>query len=490
MPKEKIVKKQPKRKIAELIENFPILGLIRYEWRWKKNNRWRMPKMNIHVQRADPESMHLQASNCPYYGRAYIGRENGDRGTRFEYMIAVNHDDMEVSRLLWEQDDPEKMSKDIFQVISPDEVSYLVWVSAIRWYEPSSEEREKETGGDLFGKENTGMELDVIVFRRPKKASFKELIETADHQKQEREEAYKYFPKKMPEFPGIHQGLSDGCKMHAFLSGGGLRVVCLDNDGKDVAYGEHPHIEEALDHLEEDFLAGGRPYEEVYGKLYPHYLTGSTLPTSNLDARIRRGETFDCWRERDEIIFELKGYAHTETPKNVLDQIERTGSAVQWRNRGYLYQTERTRFPSGDPAFSTKVISSPLNRDGANPWMYDVVKTGRGENFWEAVKKAFSAPEIEIHQAGNMTELLDVIAAGTDPYVLGPEAVRIEYQDYIIRGMHYFGNENPDTVCNLDYLVDMDQLRPLVEKLLRDKTSFITETGTHDMVCTLVWMIQ
>ncbi len=395
------MKRQPKARITELIENFPTLGLTRYEWRWKKNNRWRNPKMNIHVQLADPETMHLQAKNCDYLGRSYVIGKNDDRGTRFEYLIAINHDDMEIARLLWERGELEKMSKDIFQIASPEQVSYLVWVSVTTWYKPASEEREAETDGILFSTEKTGVELHIIVFRKPKNLSFEELIKTADRQKKEREEAYKYPPKKMPEFAKIHQALKDGCRIHAFLSGGGLRVVRLENnDGSKSYYGEHPHIEDALEILEEDVLAGGRPYNKVYGKMHPHYLTGSTLPTSNIDSWLRRGSTFDCWQKNGRVVFELRGYAQTETPKEVEERLKEMeeGEVVLWSNRGYVYATGKDRFPNGDPCTSTKIVESPPGKDNADPWMYHITKIGQGENLWVAMKEAFEAPEVEVQK--------------------------------------------------------------------------------------------
>jgi hypothetical protein len=391
------------KKKAKLFEDFPILRSLEHEWRWRtiKNAPWAKPKLNVRVQLADPEAMHLQARNINYLDQCYaIRAENDDRGTRFEYLVAVNHNDMQIATLFWEHSEHEKMFKDIFKMVPPNKVSYLAWVSVIEWHKPASEQREIETNGILFGLQKTGVELNIIVFRKPQDASFEELIETADRQKKEREEAYKFPPKEMPEFPGIHQALADGCLLHAFSSGGGLRVVHLKLEGKTKGYGEHPHIEEALKYLEEDFLAGGRPYNEVYGKSKAHYLTGATLSTSNLDWWIRKGSTFDCWQENDEIVVVLEGCAQTETPKEVEEQIERTGAAVQWRHRDYLYQTERSNFPNGDPCLSTKIIKTPPGKAGrgSDPWMYPITKTGRGQNFWEAMKQAFDAPEVEVRK--------------------------------------------------------------------------------------------
>src|SRR3989344_9530066 len=107
---------------------------------------------------------------------------------------------------------------------------------------------------------------------------------------------------------GLGQALAEGSKIHGFLSGGGLRVVIVKSKQKLRGYGEHPSVDEALIHANEDFLAGGRPYKEVYGKVHTHYLTGSRDTTSPLDAWLRQGNTFDAYRVgENQIVVDLKG---------------------------------------------------------------------------------------------------------------------------------------------------------------------------------------
>lgn len=111
------------------------------------------------------------------------------------------------------------------------------------------------------------------------------------------------------EFEGISQALFEGCRLHAFRSGGGLMVVRVSEaDGKLRGYGEHPHIDEALDYADEDYLAGGRKYTDVYGKIHPHYLTGNSNAISPLDAWVKRGRTFDAFCDNDGFVVELHGY--------------------------------------------------------------------------------------------------------------------------------------------------------------------------------------
>lgn len=195
---------------------------------------------------------------------------------------------------------------------------------------------------------------------------------------------------------GIEKALQDGCNIHAFLSGGGLRVVRIEQYGVLKGYGEHPSIDHAIYHADDDFLAGGRDYKTVYGGEHLHYLTGSLSTTSPLDAWVRQGRTFDAYKRDGDVVFELHGYSETDIPPEVLKEVDEMGQTVTWRSRGYTYETSGSRFPNGKACHSTRVIEWPKGRDGADPWMYKIVKTGAGKNFTEALEKAFEATEVEI----------------------------------------------------------------------------------------------
>lgn len=196
---------------------------------------------------------------------------------------------------------------------------------------------------------------------------------------------------------GIEQALRDGCRLHAFRSGGGLRVVRLEKDGKLRAYGEHPQVEDALSHSNEDFNAGGRPYDQVYGGSKPNYLTGSDKPTSNLDLWLLQGRTFDAWQDDTNVVFQLKGLVEVKTPQAIIDRVLETHRSEVWKHRGYTYTTSRSHFPSGDPCTSTKVVKDPgVNIDDSDCWMYHITKTGLGIDFAEAMKNALVADEVEV----------------------------------------------------------------------------------------------
>lgn len=205
--------------------------------------------------------------------------------------------------------------------------------------------------------------------------------------------------KSIQGLVGIEKALKEGCKLHAFRSGGGLRVVTIDKDEETKGYGEHPHVEDALSHANEDFLAGGRPYNEVYGEngLKPGYLTGSSTPTNSLDSWLLQGHIFDAWQDGDNITFQFKGLIIGKTPKAICDEVLRSGEPVTWENRGYTYRSTKFRFPNGEYGVSSEVIKSPKDKKpNSDPWMYYITKTGHGKDLWTAMGKAFEAEEVEV----------------------------------------------------------------------------------------------
>lgn len=370
-----------------------------------------IPTLEVKYQIADISMMHLQAKNMPYDAYGYIW--NGDkRGTRLQYAIAVDADGKRLGELRWESNLKAKyfdtFLKDIFNTVAPDQVKEIYWVTVHHWYDEPDPNRVDAINPDL-GTTIKEIEIEVIIFRRPRNKSFAEIIDRAEQQKKKCEEAYLRFPTKMPRYRGIERALREGCRMHGFSSGGGLRVIRLEKITKPakpikgiigysklIAYGEHPHVEDTLKHLNEDYFAGGRPYKKVYGKKHPHYLTGDRFSSSNIDYWLRSGNSFDCWFENGEVYFQLSGYGVTSAPKDVVDKVRETGTSIQWHDRGYTYETTAVAFANGEIGCSSAVIETPADRPNNDPWMYHIQKTGHGQNFWEAMIAAFAAPEIEI----------------------------------------------------------------------------------------------
>lgn len=351
-------------------------------------------EMRIRVQRADLNSMHLKPDNITSSNRSYVMHEDGYRGQRYQFFAVVDKEGNVIRRLYQFRDGEGLMSKDIFAEIGPTEVKeveYALWITQHRWHEAPDDESQS-----LFGK-LVKSDIDVIVFRRPKPMSWLELIKLADDLKHEREDARNHPPDDRPQLVGIYQALEDGCKMHAFLSGGGLRVIRLEHKETLKGYGEHPDVVEALVYAGEDYVAGGRPYDEVYGKIYPHYLTGQSLPASNIDAWIRMGRSFDVWQEGKEIVFQLNGYHDTTAPESVATRA-RAGERVRWVERGFVFESYPYVFANSEVGYGTEVISKPEGKAHNDAFFFRITKTGRSLDLWEAMAAAFDAEEVEVER--------------------------------------------------------------------------------------------
>lgn len=195
--------------------------------------------------------------------------------------------------------------------------------------------------------------------------------------------------------PGIKAALAAGCRLHAFRSGGGLRVLRLELDGDLKGYGEHPNVEDALTHVSEDYLAGGRPYAAVYGRTHPHYLTGSSSTSTPLDAWLLKGATFDAWQEGDEIVFKLEGMEENESPEDLNQRVKDEGSFTWTSERGVTYEATPFRFANDEIGSSIKVVSNP---NDVQPWMWHATQTGRAKDFFGAIAKAFDAQPMELRK--------------------------------------------------------------------------------------------
>ena len=387
---------QPLTKLAKLTEQFPSIANTRsyFMWRPTPTAKLRYPITHVSVQKADTDLMQFQGKNTSL--GSYVSRGDSElRGERAQYLSAHNERGKKIgSTLTWHTEKSAKIyAKDLFQHKDQSKIAYLSLETVYTWHKPSPE------GSDIvFDSNIVGVEVNIIIYPKPKDTSWPELVTLSEKIKKEQENAWRYNPKVMPKLAGIHIALKQGLKLHAFLSGGGLRVMSLSNkDGDEKAYGEHPHVEEALNHLDEDFLAGGRSYSETYGPngIYTHYLTGSPLPTSNIDSWLRRGNTFDAWQENGTIFFELHGYKHQEMPKEIMDKAKKNPNEnFIWRDRGFVFvgSFNPNLFEKGKGGYTWHC----LNPDGSTrDTFYNIVKSGQGKTLWQAMSAAFRANEVE-----------------------------------------------------------------------------------------------
>jgi len=91
----------------------------------------------------------------------------------------------------------------------------------------------------------------------------------------------------------------------------------------------------------------------------------------------------------------------------------------------------------------------------------------------------------------NIPHLLDLVgASGPNPSYRGPKVVEATLWDgRKVSASYYKGPKetNPDARSRFDIFYDVEPLRPLVKHLLESGESFVTDTGSDDMVCTLEW---
>ena len=100
------------------------------------------------------------------------------------------------------------------------------------------------------------------------------------------------------------------------------------------------------------------------------------------------------------------------------------------------------------------------------------------------------APETTVR---NEVELLYAIGACIpDSENQNFHAVTIVLWDYrVVVANYYECSELEVDVKTSDFIfTDCKPLIPFVDNLLKNENSFVTETGTHNMTCTLKWSIK
>lgn len=161
-------------------------------------------------------------------------------------------------------------------------------------------------------------------------------------------------PTKISEYPSLENKLKKNHSIHGFRSGGGLRVVRLEkceNDSKRgslEAYGEHPYVYNALQHLEEDCAAGGREYNKVYGPIHDHYLTGAYAESGcNFDAWACAGNGFDIFYRDGEFVFESEYRKDYRPSQEVVEEWKKTRKPQRFEINGLQFFLTSSDFGNG-----------------------------------------------------------------------------------------------------------------------------------------------
>ncbi len=100
---------------------------------------------------------------------------------------------------------------------------------------------------------------------------------------------------------------------------------------------------------------------------------------------------------------------------------------------------------------------------------------------------------MQTYTATSVAQLLDIVGASNpNPDDPGPVVVQVRLWDgRKVIASYYDGPKyhDPDAKVREDLFYELDILVPLVDRLLETGESFVTFTGSHDMVCCLEWSI-
>lgn len=191
----------------------------------------------------------------------------------------------------------------------------------------------------------------------------------------------------------LEAALRAGGVLHCTRSGAGVRMAIIrDSQGRDIAYGEHAYIHEALRIAADDYRAGTRPFDSVYGPLEPSYLTGSSTPADALDALVLHGTYFDARWENGVFVGDLLGLHQYAIPQDVVQRAS-AGETIRWTcDRGVTREARPARFDNGEPCCSVRVVAHPLSMHWTQADMWDARRRGTGPTLQAALDAALGAP--------------------------------------------------------------------------------------------------
>lgn len=142
------------------------------------------------------------------------------------------------------------------------------------------------------------------------------------------------------KYNSIEEALKDGYTVHVWRSGAGLRVLNMKKEtlgekfGLGEAktfYGEGTTLYNALRILTDDVIAGGRKYNDVYGVIETHYITGSYPDSKDeLDVWLASGRKFDISCIDNEIVINMTEKENIRTPEEICQRVYK-GERVFWK---------------------------------------------------------------------------------------------------------------------------------------------------------------
>ena len=167
-------------------------------------------------------------------------------------------------------------------------------------------------------------------------------------------------------YPNIQASLKAGNAMYIFRSGGGLRVVRVEQGkkrGELLGYGEYCNVGPALEIADLDLV------KKKHKKYTTEYLTGSMSCTSKLDEWICCGHETNFKFENNRFYFFAELSVDVRSPEWINEKVLKDGKAIDWELRGIKYRTEKSMFPSGEPCLQSTCLTYPTGSNG-HAWFY------------------------------------------------------------------------------------------------------------------------
>lgn len=190
----------------------------------------------------------------------------------------------------------------------------------------------------------------------------------------------------------LERALRQGCRLHAFMSGDGTRVVRLEKrDGLLAGYGEGRRVSEAAMMAAENFKSG-KTRDLVH--------TEARHPDGELDAWIRRGHTFDAWSlGHTDYAFQLRGLEFEKIAPSVVKRWT-AGDRFSWTSpRGVTWIGGPVKFGNGDQGCTYNIVAKPHGMSRQQAEMYYAQRTGYSIRLEFAIERALQAELVEEKQS-------------------------------------------------------------------------------------------
>lgn len=201
----------------------------------------------------------------------------------------------------------------------------------------------------------------------------------------------KIWPKKLDA--DITELLARG-KLHGFSSGGGVRVIRLEEPGdlgKLIGYGEGCHAREAFENMVKDATST---------KIKNFYFTGSPDVEDWMDEWLRMGRSFDAQLVKGNVIVTLNGWDYDEISEEIKDRAYRLKGipVLNTSDRGFTFETvwRDQLFANGEGGWSRRVVDCPPGKSEHLATMWSVKQLGGAPTFFAACEAAREAPKREV----------------------------------------------------------------------------------------------